>query len=108
MPRVTDFAFLAGHSVAIYSAAWCGDCRRLEQRLNGQAFAFTKVDIESVPGAAEKLERETGKRAIPYLLVDGKVWVRGYHKELPTRLDLGLLERELRQAVASTTPAADG
>jgi hypothetical protein len=43
--------------------------------------------------------RETGKRAIPYILVDGMVWVRGYHKDLPERLNPALLLRELAQAI---------
>jgi glutaredoxin len=97
---MADFSFLAGHKVELYKAAWCGDCRNLDRALAGKGMRFDVVDIESVPGAAEKLEAETGKRAIPFLLIDGRTWVRGYHKELPSRLDLGLLERELRAAVA--------
>ena len=60
--------------------------------------AHTKVDIETVPGAAEKLEAETGKRAIPFVLVNGGRWVRGYHKELPQRLNGDLLVEELLAA----------
>jgi hypothetical protein len=56
------------------------------------------VDIETVPGAADKLEAETGKRAIPFVLVGGKRWVRGYHRELPQRLDGDLLVEELLAA----------
>jgi len=56
------------------------------------------VDIESVSGAAERLEQETGKRAIPFILVNGKTWVRGYHRELPQRLDPDLLVQELLAA----------
>jgi hypothetical protein len=46
------------------------------------------------------LEAETGKRAIPFVLVDGRHWVRGYHKELPQRFDPKLFLSELRQAIA--------
>ena len=94
-----DFFFLSGHQVEMYSAAWCGDCRNLKRRLVGTGLTYTEIDIESVPGAAEKLEQETGKRAIPFFLIDARTWVRGYHKELPSRLDLDLLERELRLAL---------
>ena len=92
MSRIVD---LEGLDLAVYSATWCPDCRRLETWLAEHGVAYQKVDIETVPGAAEKLENETGKRAIPFLLVNGKRWVRGYHKELPQRLDGDLLVTEL-------------
>jgi glutaredoxin len=86
---------LKGLDIEVYSATWCPDCRRLEAWLAGQGVVHRKVDIETTPGAAEKLEAETGKRAIPYVLVNGARWVRGYHKELPQRLDGDLLIAEL-------------
>lgn len=89
---------LAGLDLAVYGAAWCPDCRRLEAWLAAEGVPHRKVDIEAEPGAAEKLEAETGKRAIPFVLVNGRRWVRGYHKELPQRLDGDLLVAELRAA----------
>ena len=89
---------LADLDLEVYSAAWCPDCRRLEAWLAEHGVAYRKVDIETVPGAAERLERETGKRAIPFVKVNGGRWVRGYHKELPQRLDGDLLVRELLEA----------
>ncbi|WP_306590580.1 glutaredoxin family protein [Geothrix sp. 21YS21S-4] len=91
---------LAGLDLAVYGATWCPDCRRLEAWLAEHGVAHRKVDIEADPGAAEKLEAETGKRAIPFILVGGKQWVRGYHKELPQRLDGDLLVEELLAAGA--------
>jgi glutaredoxin len=60
---------------------------------------YQEVDIHEQPEAAERLERETGKQAVPFILVDGKTWVRGYHKELPGRFDARLLLEELRNAL---------
>lgn len=82
----------------VYSATWCPDCRRLERWLSENGVPHRTVDIEAEPGAAERLERETGKRAIPFLLVGGTAWVRGYHKEVPQGLDPALLVRELAAA----------
>jgi len=95
-----DLTFLAGHDLAVYSATWCGDCRRLKRFLDSTGVAHRVVDIEADPAAAEKLEAETGKRAIPFVLVDARQWVRGYHKELPARFDPQLFLAELRAAVA--------
>jgi glutaredoxin len=84
--------------LTVYSATWCPDCTRLNQWLKEAGIEPAYVDIESDPAAAERLERETGKRAIPFILVNEKTWVRGYHKELPRRLDPDLLVSELLAA----------
>ncbi len=89
---------LQGLELQVYTAAWCPDCTRLDRWLAQAQVPFTKVDLETAEGAAEKLERETGKRAIPFILVNGKTWVRGYHRELPTRFDPALLVAELQAA----------
>jgi len=95
---MTDPGLLKPLELQVYTATWCPDCRRLERWLETAGVAHTPVDIESVPGAAERLERETGKRAIPFILVNGSAWVRGYHRELPQRLDPDLLVQELLAA----------
>ena len=95
-----DVTFLDGHDLAVFSAAWCGDCRRLKRFLESLGVRYREVDIEADPAAAERLEGETGKRAIPFLLVNDRAWVRGYHKELPSRLDPRLFLDELRAALA--------
>lgn len=95
---MNEASLLAGLDLQVYSAPWCPDCRRLDGWLKEQGLQITKVDIETVEGAAERLEAGTGKRGIPYFLVNGKRWVRGYHRELPQRLDTDLLIRELLEA----------
>jgi len=85
----------------IYTANWCPDCRVLDRWLAVNGVPHTKVDIETTVGAAERLERETGKRAIPFILVNGKKWVRGYHKELPSRFSAEMLVNDLMEAIES-------
>lgn len=95
---MTDPGLLKDVEMHVYTASWCPDCRRLERWLSENGVAHATVDIEAVPGAAERLEQETGKRAIPFILVNGRSWVRGYHRELPQRLDPDLLVQELLAA----------
>ena len=80
----------------VYSADWCPDCRRLEQWLGSVGIVYEKADIEKIEGAAGKLESETGKRAIPFILVNEQTWIRGYHKELPQRFSPDLLIQEIK------------
>ena len=94
-----DLSFLAGHRLEVYSFQGCPDCSRLARWMDSFGVQHEKVDIHALPEAAERLERETGKQAVPFILVDGKRWVRGYHKELPTRFDAKLLLEELRGAL---------
>ena len=96
---MTDVSFLAGHDLAVYSEHTCPDCKRFEHWAKQNGVKTRTILISEDSAAAEKLERETGKMAVPFLLVDGKRWVRGYHKELPSRFSAELLVSELKAAV---------
>lgn len=65
------------NTVYLYSADWCGDCRRAKQFLDRHGIAYQVIDIEQYPKEADRLEQETGKRGIPFLRV-GDVWTRAY------------------------------
>ncbi|MGA9717852.1 MAG: glutaredoxin family protein [Acidobacteriaceae bacterium] len=74
--------------VIVYSAAWCRDCRQAKRFLEEHQIAYTEIDIERVPGAAEEVMRHVGKRAIPQFVIDGQ-WVQPY------RPGLGFLYQEM-------------
>lgn len=61
----------------IYSADWCRDCREAKRFLARHSIPYREIDIERVPGAADEVIRNTGKRAIPQFVIDGK-WVQPY------------------------------
>jgi glutaredoxin len=61
----------------VYSAPWCGDCRVAKRFLDKHQIAYTEVNIETTPGAADEVLRNTGKRSIPQFVVDGR-WVQPY------------------------------
>jgi mycoredoxin len=76
--------------VLVYSATWCRDCREAKRFLERHQIAYTEIDIESIPGAAEEVVRHVGKRAIPQFVLDGK-WIQPY------RPGLGFLHDEMAE-----------
>ena len=63
--------------LTVYCAPWCGDCRVAKRWLDKHNIAYTEIDIETTPGAAEEVIQHTGKRAIPQFVIDGE-WVQPY------------------------------
>ena len=63
--------------VVVYCAPWCPDCRQAKRFLERFKIPYREIDIESEPGAAEEVIRQTGKRAIPQFVIDGE-WVQPY------------------------------
>ena len=61
----------------LYSASWCRDCREAKRFLAAHSIPFTEIDIENTPGAVEAVIAQTGKRAIPQFVLDGK-WIQPY------------------------------
>ncbi len=76
--------------ITLYSAPWCRDCREAKRFLDYHQIAYTEVNIEATPGAAEEVLLHVGKRAIPQFVIDGE-WVQPY---LPGR---GFLHAEMRE-----------
>ena len=81
--------------VIVYSAVWCRDCREAKRFLEEHQIAYTEIDIEQVPGAAEDVVRHVGKRAIPQFVIDGR-WVQPYR---PGR---GFLYQEMSELLGVT------
>lgn len=63
--------------LTVYSASWCRDCREAKRFLAKHNIPFKEIDIEEVPGAADAVLANVGKRAIPQFVIDGK-WVQPY------------------------------
>ncbi|MCU1310754.1 MAG: glutaredoxin [Candidatus Angelobacter sp.] len=83
--------------ITVYSAPWCGDCREAKRFLDKHQIAYTEINIETTPGAAEEVIKQTGKRAIPQFVIDGK-WVQPY---TPRE---GFLYDEMSELLGVTTP----
>ena len=61
----------------VYSAPWCSDCREAKRFLAKHNIPFQEINIEEVSGAADEVIKNTGRRAIPQFVIDGK-WVQPY------------------------------
>jgi mycoredoxin len=81
----------------LYSASWCRDCREAKRFLTTHNISFKEVDIENTPGAADLVIANTGKRAIPQFVIDGK-WVQPY------RPGQGFLYDEMSILLGVTAP----
>ena len=63
--------------LTVYTAAWCRDCREAKRFLANHNIPYNEIDIEKIPGAADLVLANVGKRAIPQFVLDGK-WVQPY------------------------------
>jgi mycoredoxin len=62
-------------SVVIYSSSWCPDCRRAKRVLEEAEAPFAEVDIDQDPDAETLvLQRSGGRRVVPTLRFDDRVW----------------------------------
>jgi glutaredoxin len=65
-------------TLTVYSATWCPDCRQAKRFLEEHGVRYDLIEIDEDEEAAARLEAETGKRGIPYFVLDGERWVRAY------------------------------
>lgn len=62
-------------SVIVFSSSWCSDCRRAKRVLEEAETSFHEVDIDSDSKAeALVLTRSGGRRVVPTLRFDDRVW----------------------------------
>jgi len=68
----------------MYSADWCGDCRRSKRLLEELNVEYTIIDVDADLSAAEKvIEINGGNKSIPVL-----VFKDGTHLTEPSDIDL--------------------
>lgn len=58
--------------IVMYSADWCGACRKAKKYLNEKGVRFEIRDVDD-PAAAAELQAKTGRRSIPVIDVDGRI-----------------------------------
>lgn len=71
-------------NITMYSADWCGDCRRSKRLMDSLNVNYTIIDVEADPSASEKvIEINGGQRSIPVI-----VFPDGTHMTEPSDNDL--------------------
>jgi len=68
----------------MYSADWCGDCRRSKRLMDSLNVQYTVIDVEADPSASDRvIEINGGQRSIPVI-----VFPDGTHLTEPSDNDL--------------------
>lgn len=59
--------------ITLYCTRWCVDCRRAKQFLDERGVAYSEVNIDEIPEAADLVVRvNNGRRKVPTLMVNGR------------------------------------
>ena len=75
--------------ITLYGADWCPDCRRAKRFLQDHEINFRFIDVDSKPDAANWVtEINKGKRIIPTLLINGKVYSNPNNQTLSDVLEI--------------------
>lgn len=67
----------AGPEVVIYTAPWCGWCRKALAYLDQKGVPYENRDIEANPANKSELLQRSGRTSIPFLVIGGEA-VRGF------------------------------
>lgn len=78
-------------SLTMYTTPWCGYCVRLKSQLDREGIAYTEIDIEQDPAAAQIVEQVNGgNRTVPtVVLPDGRAFTNPSLRQLQTELAEG-------------------
>ncbi|MEY3166129.1 MAG: hypothetical protein RLZZ291_646 [Actinomycetota bacterium] len=76
-------------NITMYSADWCGDCRRSKRLMDSLDVEYTIIDVEADPSASDKvIEINGGQRSIPVIVFpDGTHLTEPSDKDLKAKLE---------------------
>ena len=80
---------MSSQEITMYSAEWCGDCRRSKRLLADLGVEYTLIDVESDPSAAAKvMEINGGMQSIPVIVFsDGTNLTEPSDNDLKAKLE---------------------
>jgi len=76
-------------NITMYSADWCGDCRRSKRLMDSLDVEYIIIDVEADPSASDKvIEINGGQRSIPVIVFpDGTHLTEPSDKDLKAKLE---------------------
>ncbi|MDI6945017.1 MULTISPECIES: glutaredoxin family protein [Microbacterium] len=80
----------ATNEITMFGAEWCRDCRRTKAQLDELGVAYTYVDLEAEPAAAEVAKEISGRTNIPVV-----VYPDATHHVEPSNADVEAKLKEL-------------
>lgn len=86
----SDRAEQSGQTIRVFGADWCRDCRRTKAQLDQLGVAYTYIDLEAEPDAAEVARDISGRTNIPVVL-----YPDASHQVEPSNADVDVKLREL-------------
>ena len=89
-------AALVATPITMYSAPWCGTCRRAHEFLQQNGLRWTDRNIDDDPAALRELKQRSGGTAIPVIDVDGKLLAAGFNARAIAQALSESVERRLR------------
>ena len=73
--RLAGGTGIGGGQLTVYSSAWCPDCRRAKRVLEEAQASFDEIDIDqNAQAEAMVLERSGGRRVVPTLRFEERLW----------------------------------
>lgn len=72
-------AALVATPITMYSAPWCGTCRRAHEFLQQNGLKWVDRNVDDDPAAMRELKARSGGTAIPVIDVDGKLLAAGFN-----------------------------
>lgn len=60
------------HDVVVYTSDLCGWCNSAKEILQEQKIPFREINVRGNKELIDKMERETGNRTVPQIMIDGK------------------------------------
>lgn len=73
--RIAGGSGVPAARLQVFSSSWCPDCRRAKRLLEEAGATFEEIDVDQDAQAeAMILERSGGRRVVPTLRFDDRVW----------------------------------